>query len=128
MDEKEKHATATRGDIDVLLRTLKHHLSDYESHHMEYVRTLDKRVTALETYAKILAGGIAITVGGIAVLAFWFGGLRATVSNAAVKTDKVYEVVLENSDSLATRTKGIETKLENIDKNVTELSNQQRRK
>lgn len=42
------------------------------------------------------------------------GRLETTGSDSAKKTDKVYEIVLTNSDSLNARTKAIETKLDDL--------------
>jgi len=122
MDEKEKRATATRGDIDRILNVLE----DYKHYQVKTLQELDRRVSRLEIYAKILSGGVTVTIAGIAAFAFWFGGLRTTVSDAAIKTDRVYGIVLENSDSLSTRTRVIETQLKQIDEKLTIISNQQR--
>jgi len=88
--------------------------------------TLEQRVATLETYLKVMSGGIGITLAGVAALAFWFGSLKTTVEGSTIKTDKVYEIVLENKDSLATRTGVIESKLDSIDKKLTDMAVPQR--
>lgn len=122
MDAKEHQnpdPAATRKDIQQVLYALE----EYRHYLRESHIVLEQRVTTLETYAKVLSGGVGITVVGIAALAFWFGSLRTTVTDASIKTDQVHQIVLASKDSLATRTSVIETKLDTIDKKLNDLSN-----
>ena len=76
----------------------------------------------LETKINWLLEASGITIAVVLSLAFWLGStlarLDTTITQSSQKTDKVYEVVLTSSDSLNTRTKVIESKLDDIDKKL----------
>jgi len=76
----------------------------------------------LETKINWLLEASGITIAVVVSLAFWLGStlarLDTTITQSSQKTDKVYEVVLTSSDSLNTRTKVIESKLDDIDKKL----------
>ena len=81
-----------------------------------------QRLAVLEVKVNLFLTGLGITFATIVALAFWLGGslakLDATLAQFSQKTDKVYEVVLTSSDSLNTRTRVIEAKLDAIDKKL----------
>jgi hypothetical protein len=84
-------------------------------------KNVEQRIASLELKVNALLAGVSISVVGIVALSFWFGTLKTTVSNASIKTDKIYEVVLENKDSLNTRTGILENKLDGLDRKVGDV-------
>jgi hypothetical protein len=96
-----------------------------DSHEMkdtEAKLTLEQRIDQVEKLLKWLLTASGLSLAMIVGVAFWLGGMSTKVSDSSMKVDKIYAVVLENKDSLASRTSVIETKLDVIDKKVTDLS------
>lgn len=86
---------------------------------------LEYRVTGLENKLKLLLGGTGLTLVLIVGATYWLGRtlatVDATVQTSSARVNTVYQVVLENKDSLATRTSLIESKLNMIDTKLDEL-------
>ena len=80
--------------------------------------TTEQRVSRLENYLKALLGATGLTIGALLYGAYWLGTLNTTVLKSSEKVDKVYSIVLENKDSLTSRTSIIETKLDVLDKKL----------
>jgi hypothetical protein len=73
---------------------------------------------------KWLLGSSGVSLAVLLGDVFWLGSMKSTVTTASDKVDKMYQIALENKDSLASRTSVIETKLDAIDKKLSDLSPQ----
>ncbi len=100
---------------------------------------LERRVQALETrhlttnvpptslpekpsnswFANLFQG---LTLAAIVGCAFWLGTLNTGIKQNTERVDKIYGIVLESRDSMSARLSVIETKLDAIDRKLTELS------
>ena len=83
--------------------------------------SLDYRVSVLERQMKWLLSSSGLSLVVLLAGVFWLGGMKSTVSSSSDKVDKMYQIALENKDSLASRTIVIEAKLDAIDKKLTDL-------
>jgi hypothetical protein len=87
---------------------------------------LEGRVSKLETKMSFLLTGTGVTLVVVVGVSFWFGSLLGTINvttaKSSEKVDKVYQVVWENKDSLAIRATLVESKLETMDKKLTDLT------
>ncbi len=84
--------------------------------------SLEQRIAHVESLIKWLLTSSGVTFATVVGIAFWLGGMSNKLTTSSAKVDKVYELVLENKDSLASRTSVIETKLDSIDKKVSEMT------
>jgi hypothetical protein len=63
-----------------------------------------------------------VTLAALVGFAFWLGTLSTSIKQSSERVDKIYGVVLESKDSMSARLNIIETKLDTIDKKLTELA------
>jgi hypothetical protein len=82
---------------------------------------LEQRVGNLETWLKRLIDASGLTLAALLTFAFFLGSAYNKVSVASDKTDKLYQVVAVDKDSLQTRTGVIESKLSSIDTKLTSM-------
>lgn len=88
-------------------------------------KALDYRVTGLERLLKVLLGGTGLTLVVVVGASYWLGSKLATVDEtvktSSEKTNKVYEAVWTDPNSLATRASLVENKLSATDKTLEKM-------
>ncbi|MCA1567829.1 MAG: hypothetical protein LC803_19720 [Acidobacteria bacterium] len=94
----------------------------------ERLHQLEERLAALDvskpwfatfpTWVLNLLSGLSLVV--VLGFAYWLGSLSTSLKQNTEKTDKLYSIVLESKDSLTARLGVIETKLDSIDRKLSE--------
>lgn len=89
---------------------------------LDHLMLLEARLKRVESRSWVFNVFGSITLVGIVGFAFFLGTMNNAITRASEKSDKIYTVVLEAKDSLASRTSVIESKLDSIDKKLDSLT------
>lgn len=82
---------------------------------LDNLMLLEARVKRAEGRSWIVNVFGSITLVGIVGFAFFLGSMNNSITRASEKSDKIYSVVLESKDNLASRASVIESRLDTID-------------